>query len=45
MTQTAMVNEVPCNLLAHNLCCLIHEEHKLGIDPVFWKPVMIHAIP
>ncbi len=36
-TDVAMVNEVLCKLLAHNLCCLIQEEHELGIDPVFWK--------
>ena len=36
-TDTAMVNESLCKLLAHNLCVLIQEEHELGIDPVFWK--------
>ena len=36
-TDVAMVNEVLCKLLCHNLCCLIQEEHELGIDPVFWK--------
>lgn len=36
-TDTAMVNEVLCKLLAHNLCVLIQEEHELGIDPVFWE--------
>ncbi len=35
-TDTAMVNEVLCKFLAHNLCCLIHEQHELGIEPVFW---------
>ena len=38
-TDVAMVNEVLCKLLCHNLCCLIQEEHELGIDPVFWKDV------
>jgi transposase len=35
-TDTAMVNEVLCKLVAHNLCVLIHESHELGVDPVFW---------
>lgn len=33
----AMVNEVLCKLLCHNLCCLIQEQEELGIAPVFWK--------
>jgi len=32
----AMVNEVLCKLLAHNICCLIMEQCVLGIEPVFW---------
>jgi transposase len=36
-TDVAMVNEVLCKILAHNLCCLIQEQHELGIDPTFWK--------
>lgn len=35
-TDTAMVNEVLCKLLAHNICCLIMEQCVLGIEPVFW---------
>lgn len=35
-TETAMVNEVLCKFLCHNLCCLIQEECELGIDPIFW---------
>ena len=37
-TETAMVNEVLCKLLAHNLCCLNQEEHVLGVAPLF-RPV------
>ena len=37
MTDTAMVNEVLCKFLCHNLTCLIHEQENLGITPVFWK--------
>jgi len=36
-TDTAMVNEVLCKFLCHNLCCLIQEQHELGIDPIFWQ--------
>jgi transposase len=34
---TAMVNEVYCKLICHNLTCLIQEQEHLGIVPVFWK--------
>jgi len=36
-TDTAMVNEVLCKFLCHNLSCLIMEQETLGIVPVFWK--------
>jgi transposase len=36
-TDTAMKNEVLSKLLAHNICCLIQEQHELGIEPVFWQ--------
>lgn len=36
-TDTAMVNEVLCKFLCHNLTCLIQEQETLGIAPVFWK--------
>ena len=36
MTNVAMTNEVLRKILAHNICCLIQEQHELGIDPVFW---------
>jgi transposase len=35
-TDTAMVNEVLCKVICHNVCCVIQEIHELGIDPVFW---------
>ncbi|HEX3148686.1 MAG TPA: transposase [Gemmataceae bacterium] len=43
-TDAAMKNEVLCKILAHNLCCLIHEQEKLGIAPIFWKDEQIHAV-
>lgn len=36
-TETAMVNEVLCKFLAHNLCVLNHEECELGIDAMFTR--------
>ena len=33
----AMVNEVLCKILCHNLTCLIQEQETLGIVPVFWQ--------
>jgi transposase len=35
--EVAMVNEVLCKLICHNLCCLIQEQCELGIENVFWK--------
>jgi transposase len=35
-TDAAMVNEVLCKILCHNLTCLIQEQETLGIVPVFW---------
>lgn len=36
-TETAMVNEVLCKVLAHNICVLITSMHELGLRPKFWK--------
>jgi transposase len=36
-TDTAMVNEVLCKILCHNLVVLNHEQHELGIAAEFWK--------
>jgi hypothetical protein len=36
-TDTAMVNEVLCKILCHNLTCLIQEQETLGIVPIFFK--------
>ena len=32
----AMVNEVLCKFLCHNICCLIHAVFELGIEATFW---------
>lgn len=34
-TDVAMVNELLCKVLCHNLVVLIHETQELGIDPIF----------
>jgi transposase len=36
-TDVAMVNEVLCKIICHNICCLIHESYELGIETAFWK--------
>lgn len=35
-SDVAMVNEILCKIICHNICCLIQESHELGIDTVFW---------
>jgi transposase len=35
-SDVAMVNEVLCKLICHNICCLIQETYELGIDTTFW---------
>ena len=35
-TDVAMVNEVLCKILCHNLCCLIQESYESGITANFW---------
>jgi transposase len=35
-TDVAMVNEVLCKIICHNICCLIQEAHELGITTEFW---------
>jgi hypothetical protein len=34
-TPVAMVNEVLCKLICHNICVLIQETHELGINVAF----------
>jgi len=41
-TDTAMVNEVLCKILCHNLVVLIHEMYELGIEPVFWRNASVN---
>jgi len=31
----AQVNEILCKVLCHNLSCLVHAMHEVGIDPTF----------
>ena len=30
------VNELLCKILCHNLSCLVHAIHELGLEPTFW---------
>jgi len=34
----AMVNEVLCKVLCHNLCVLVQSAYELGIEAAFWSP-------
>jgi transposase len=34
----AMFNEVAMKAICHNLSCVVHAIHELGIDPKFWLP-------
>jgi transposase len=34
-TEIAQINEVLLKVLAHNIVCLVHSIHELGIDPMF----------
>ena len=36
-TPVAMVNEVLCKIICHNVCVLIQESHELGIEVEFQK--------
>jgi transposase len=38
-TDTAMVNEVLCKVLCHNICCVIQSMYELGIEPTFGAKV------
>src|SRR5262249_35413598 len=36
-TDVAIQNEVLCNILCHNICCVIQAMYELGIEPTFWQ--------
>jgi transposase len=36
---TSQVNEILCKILCHNLSCLVHAMHELGIEPSFGSAV------
>jgi transposase len=36
-TDVAMINEVLCKILCHNICCVIQSMYELGIEPTFWN--------
>ncbi len=35
-TDTAMVNELLCKVLCHNICVVIQSVYELGVEPTFW---------
>jgi len=35
-TPTAMVNELLCKVLCHNICCVIQSMYEMNVEPVFW---------
>ena len=35
-TDTAMVNELLCKVLCHNICVVIQSVYELGVEPNFW---------
>ena len=35
-SDAAMINEVLCKIICHNICCLIQEPYELGIVTEFW---------
>jgi hypothetical protein len=35
-SDVAMINEVLCKIVCHNICCLIQEAQELGITTDFW---------
>ncbi len=35
-TDTAMVNELLCKVLCHNICVVIQSIYELGVEPTFW---------
>lgn len=39
----AQFNEVMLKCLCHNLSCLVHAIHELGIEPKFWQPKGMQA--
>jgi transposase len=38
-TDTAMVNELLCKVLCHNICVVIQSIYELGIEPTFWAEI------
>ena len=35
-TDTAIVNELLCKVLYHNICVVIQSMYELGVGPSFW---------
>lgn len=35
-TDRAIVNELLCKVVCHNICVVIQSMYELGIEPTFW---------
>lgn len=35
-TDTAIVNELLCKILCHNICVVIQSMYELNVEPTFW---------
>ena len=42
--EVAMMNEVLCKIVCHNICVLIQEMYGLGIEPEFWSKTPVAAV-
>lgn len=43
-TETAQINELLLKVLAHNIVCLVHSIHELGIAPMLDAPLPINSL-
>jgi transposase len=35
-TDAALVNELLCKVLCHNICCVIQSMYEMKVEPIFW---------
>jgi transposase len=36
-SDAALVNELLCKVLCHNICCVIQSMYEMNVEPVFWS--------
>jgi len=44
-TDVAMMNEVLCKILCHNICCVIQSMYELNVEPTFWADAAPATLP